>query len=82
VGGSIGTAIFAVVLQGHIEAIVGRPSASALADAYASTYWWVLGVTLAAAIPACVLIRAEAQARRLAPSGRPAAAHEAGHAPA
>ena len=31
VGGSIGTAIFAVVLQGHIDAIVGPTTATALA---------------------------------------------------
>ncbi len=82
VGGSIGTAIFAVVLQSHIDAIVGPTTAAALAAAYASTYWWVLGVTLVAAIPACVLIRAEARARRLARSPRPATPQDVGPASA
>ncbi|MDQ6806107.1 MAG: MFS transporter [Actinomycetota bacterium] len=47
VGGSLGTAIIAVVLQGHLNhAAHTHP---ALAASFAHTYWWVMGVTLIAA---------------------------------
>ena len=49
VGGSLGTAIIAVVLQGQIQQ---RPHPRPpLAAAFGHTYWWVMGVTLVALVP-------------------------------
>lgn len=71
VGGSIGTAVLAVVLQGHIDALGARPTASGLAGSFNAAYWWATAVTLAAAVPAAVLIRAERAARRRAVAAPP-----------
>lgn len=68
IGGSIGTALLAVVLHaqlsdrfgGGIES-VGAPgqvppdAAVQLSDAFSSTYWWALGLAAVALIPALVL---------------------------
>ena len=62
VGGSLGTAIIAVVLQGHIEH--GAQTQAALAAGFGHTYWWVMGVTLASLVPALALARIERQARQ------------------
>jgi EmrB/QacA subfamily drug resistance transporter len=78
VGGSIGTALLAVVLQhqvtaaipatgaagGGLGAIAGAGGAAAgpLAGAFADTFWWALGLCLVAAIPAAVLARAQRRA--------------------
>jgi MFS family permease len=69
VGGSIGTALLAVVLQGQIRNAVGgngglqtlpenvRTTAAApLADAFAHTFWWALGMSAIALIPATILV--------------------------
>jgi EmrB/QacA subfamily drug resistance transporter len=83
VGGSIGTALLAVLLQNQIRAAIPHapglgggtvkpipPAIRArvetpLAQAFAHTFWWAVGLTAAAIIPAVVLaVR----------SGRPAAA--------
>jgi EmrB/QacA subfamily drug resistance transporter len=58
VGGSLGTAVLAVVLQ---RALVG---AATPADAYATAFWWSLGLTALAIIPCVILVRAERAARR------------------
>src|SRR5262245_12184822 len=50
-GGSFGVAVLAVVLQQQL----GDHGASGLADAFAHTYWWALGFTAAALLPALVL---------------------------
>jgi len=63
VGGSLGTAMFTVVLQRGIDASSGTPAA--VADAFGDTYWWVMGVAVAALVPALLLTLVE---RR---SGRP-----------
>jgi EmrB/QacA subfamily drug resistance transporter len=63
VGGSIGTAILAVALQGHINGLA-TPTPGGLAHAFRTTYWWAVAVTLLAAFPAIVLVRAERAARR------------------
>ena len=47
-GGAIGTAIFAVILQHGLDAGHG-------ASAFGDTFWWVLGLTVATAIPAMLL---------------------------
>ncbi len=60
VGGSLGTAIIAVVLQGQIK---GAHSAAALASGFGHTYWWVMGVTLLALVPTSLLMRIERRAR-------------------
>jgi EmrB/QacA subfamily drug resistance transporter len=48
VGGAIGTAVFAVILQHGLNAGQG-------AHAFATTYWWVLGATAVTALPALLL---------------------------
>jgi EmrB/QacA subfamily drug resistance transporter len=56
IGGAIGTAVLAVVLQrasGH------APSAAKLAGAFDTAYWWSLGIALLSLIPCLVLLRAE-----------------------
>jgi EmrB/QacA subfamily drug resistance transporter len=61
VGGSLGTAIIAVVLQGHIDHVHTQ---AGLASGFGQTYWWVLGVTLMALAPTLLLTRIERRARR------------------
>ena len=61
VGGSLGTAIIAVILQHNIS---GARSSSALAAGFGHTYWWVMGATLIALIPTLLLARIERIARR------------------
>jgi EmrB/QacA subfamily drug resistance transporter len=48
VGGAIGTAVFAVILQSGLDAGKG-------AGAFADTFWWLLGLTVLTAIPALFL---------------------------
>ena len=62
VGGSIGTAIFTVVLQRGIDSSGTTPAG--LANAFGDTYWWVMAVAVAALVPVIVLARVERQARR------------------
>ncbi|MFL6238284.1 MAG: MDR family MFS transporter [Actinomycetes bacterium] len=77
VGGSFGTALFAVVLQRQIVANVPgsgghvlssaavRTSDSArqaLADAFGHTFWWVVGATVVGIVPALFLPRHAATA--------------------
>jgi MFS family permease len=57
-GGAIGTAILAVVLQragGHIH------HGGALSRAFDKAYWWALGIGVLSLIPALTLLRAERQ---------------------
>jgi EmrB/QacA subfamily drug resistance transporter len=59
VGGSIGTALLAVVLQRSI-ASAGHPlTTEALAGAFRTSYWWALGMTALGVLPCVVLLRAE-----------------------
>jgi EmrB/QacA subfamily drug resistance transporter len=60
VGGSLGTAIVAVILQHELEA---RPGGHGI-EAFAHTYWWVLIGTALALIPAVVLAFAQRAAAR------------------
>jgi hypothetical protein len=62
IGGAIGTAVLAVVLQrasgpsptsGHAHA------ATQLASAFDTAYWWSFGMALLSVIPCLVLLRAE-----------------------
>jgi len=65
VGGSLGTAVIAVILQSKLTHIAStaHASASTLAAAFSSTYWWVMALTVLGLIPVMVLWRIERQAR-------------------
>jgi EmrB/QacA subfamily drug resistance transporter len=60
VGGSIGTAVLAVVLQ---RSLAGTHGINAMAGAYGTAFWWGAGLTAAAIIPCIILVRAERAAR-------------------
>jgi EmrB/QacA subfamily drug resistance transporter len=69
VGGSVGTAILAVILSHNIaDASTSAGGASAgkqgMARAFGNTFWWALGITAAAAVPAAFLMVSERQTRR------------------
>jgi EmrB/QacA subfamily drug resistance transporter len=66
VGGSIGVAVLAVVLQ---RALVGAHTPAAQAGAYGTAFWWSAVLSGMAIIPCIVLTRAEQNARRLAKAG-------------
>ena len=61
VGGSIGTAVLSVVLQGHLESAAQTPDA--MASAFGTTFIWVMGITLIALLPTIVLLRVERRTR-------------------
>jgi len=63
VGGSIGTAVLAVVLQ---RALAGTHTDAGAAAAYGTAFWASAGITALAILPCIVLVRAE-RAARLAP---------------
>ena len=56
VGGAIGTAVLAVVLQ---RAGAHAHTPAQLASAFDAAYWWSLGIALLSLIPCLVLLRAE-----------------------
>jgi EmrB/QacA subfamily drug resistance transporter len=60
VGGSIGTAVLAVVLQ---RALTNAHGIDAAAGAYGTAFWWAAGLTALAIAPCIVLVRAERAAR-------------------
>jgi len=60
VGGSIGTAVLAVVLQ---RALVGAHTDAAAAAAYGTAFWASAGITALAILPCIILVRAERAAR-------------------
>jgi EmrB/QacA subfamily drug resistance transporter len=60
IGGAIGTAVLAVVLQ---RASGSAPSVAHLAGAFDTAYWWSLGICVLSLIPCLVLLRAERPAR-------------------
>jgi EmrB/QacA subfamily drug resistance transporter len=62
IGGAIGTAVLAVVLQ---RASAGGHSIAHLAGAFDTAYWWSLGICVASLIPCLVLLRAENPRARL-----------------
>jgi EmrB/QacA subfamily drug resistance transporter len=59
VGGAIGTAVLAVVLQ---RASAGASTPAEMASAFGTAYWWAFGIAMLAFIPCIVLLRAERQA--------------------
>ena len=73
VGGSIGTAIFTVVLQRGIDSSPQTPAG--VASAFGNTYWWVMAVAVAALVPVIILARVERRAKNApAPEAVPAGA--------
>jgi EmrB/QacA subfamily drug resistance transporter len=60
VGGSIGTAVLAVVLQ---RALSGTHTLAAAASAYGTAFWAAGGLTALAIVPCIILLRAERAAR-------------------
>jgi MFS family permease len=60
VGGSIGTAVLAVVLQ---RSLSGVHTLAGAASAYGTAFWWSAGITALAILPCVVLVRAERAAR-------------------
>ncbi|MGH2908091.1 MAG: DHA2 family efflux MFS transporter permease subunit [Solirubrobacteraceae bacterium] len=63
VGGSLGTAVIAVVLQSNLSHIAPGPHALAgAASGFGHTYWWVMGATLIALVPTALLARIERHA--------------------
>jgi EmrB/QacA subfamily drug resistance transporter len=89
VGGSIGTAVLTVVLERRIAADIPGASGNLgalrggglaaratepLAHAFGQTFWWALGLTALAFIPAAFLPRRPASAMAPAPSRAAAAA--------
>jgi EmrB/QacA subfamily drug resistance transporter len=75
-GGSIGTAVLAVVVDASLR---DATSPAATSAAFATGYWWAFAITLVAVIPATILFRVERQARRA--SGASSARVEAGATP-
>jgi MFS family permease len=59
-GGSIGTALLAVILQ---RALSGAHGVNGMAGAYGTAFWWSAGITAVAILPCIVLVRAERRAR-------------------
>jgi MFS family permease len=64
VGGSIGTAVLAVVLQ---RALTGAHGLSAQAGAYGTAFWAAAALTAVAVVPSIILLRAERAARATKP---------------
>ncbi|WP_063763617.1 DHA2 family efflux MFS transporter permease subunit [Streptomyces sp. NRRL S-646] len=61
VGGSTGTALFAVVLQNALDS-AGAPAARA--SAFGTAFWWVLAAAVLATLPTLLLTSAERRANR------------------
>jgi EmrB/QacA subfamily drug resistance transporter len=66
VGGSIGTAVLAVVLQ---RALVGEHTLAGQASAYGTAFWFSAGITALAIVPCIILLRAERTARAAKAAG-------------
>jgi MFS family permease len=87
VGGSLGTAVVAVVLQHELVARVGGGLSAArsgqvddapLATAFGHTYWWVMASIVVALVPALVLTRTQRTAARREAAAQAAAATSVG----
>jgi EmrB/QacA subfamily drug resistance transporter len=66
IGGAIGTAVLAVVLQ---RAGAHAPSVAARAGAFDTAYWWALGIAALTLIPCLMLLRAERPQQTAAQAG-------------
>jgi MFS family permease len=74
VGGSIGTAVLAVILQHELGAGPGLAGTGgkplgALTDAFAHTFWWAVAFSAVAVIPAAVLALTTRRERLRAQAG-------------
>jgi EmrB/QacA subfamily drug resistance transporter len=87
VGGSLGTAVVAVVLQHELVARVGGGLSAArsgqsddapLAAAFGRTYWWVMASVVVALVPALVLTRTQRVAAQREAAAQAAAAASVG----
>jgi EmrB/QacA subfamily drug resistance transporter len=65
IGGSLGTAVVAVILQDKLSRLGAHATPGATAAAFAHTYAWVIGMALVALIPALFLWRIERRTRAL-----------------
>jgi EmrB/QacA subfamily drug resistance transporter len=65
VGGAVGTAVLAVVLQ---RASAGAASPADLAGAFGTAFWWALGICALSLIPCFVLFHAEGPGEGATPS--------------
>jgi MFS family permease len=79
VGGSIGTALLAVVLQ---RALIGTHTVAAAASAYGTAFWASAGLTALAIVPCLILVRAERAARAAHPESAQLSADAAAEAAA
>jgi EmrB/QacA subfamily drug resistance transporter len=70
VGGSIGTAVLAVILQ---QALIGAHTPGQAASAYGTAFWAAAGLSALAIAPCVVLMRAERAARRARAAASPPA---------
>jgi hypothetical protein len=68
IGGSMGVAIFTVILENGIEDRAAHGEGPAAA--FGHTYLWAVAVALLALIPAFILRREEARSRRPGPPAR------------
>jgi MFS family permease len=76
VGGAIGTALLAVVLQHQLATASAAPSASGatgVAAAFGHTFWWAIGLSVLAVVPAVILARTQRH-ERVRPAESPAGA--------
>jgi EmrB/QacA subfamily drug resistance transporter len=64
VGGSLGTAILAVVLQRAVLSAGRHPTVAAVAGAYGTSFWWGVAFIAVAIVPCVILFRAEHSARQ------------------
>ena len=67
VGGSIGTAVLAVVLSRALLSAAHTPAG--IAGAFGSAFWWSAGLSAMALVPAYLLLRAERAAKRTRSGG-------------
>jgi hypothetical protein len=92
VGGSVGTALLAVVLQHQIATQLAAAGGDApagggvlqrvpedvraqiadpLATAFGNTFWWAVGMSAVALVPAAILARSQSRERRAQPLTEP-----------
>jgi len=76
VGAAIGTAALTVVLTDQLRP---HPTPAGQASGFATTFWWVLAITIVATVPTIVLARTEHSARPRASASEPEEATDAGH---
>jgi EmrB/QacA subfamily drug resistance transporter len=80
VGGSIGTAVLAVVLQRSLISAGVHASPGAVAGAYGTAFWWGAAIIAAAIVPCVILLRAEQKARSVARATAARESEAASHA--